>query len=201
MGFIFIIKLVNGTYYIGYSSKEKSLKPIFTHNLSNIPWVCRTSLESVIKIIEIPKISDINERLNMYTFISSFYYGYENVRGGTFSDINLSFDKLSFLRSIKTNIAPNSDMKTIISKIEELKHETKMRNLEFIKDLYCPIEELYNFRKDSVQCLRCQKTKELLTKMETIFTDVNPDNEQIKYKSPEKLEEERLTKFYDTLLS
>jgi len=85
MVFIYILQLLNNKYYIG-----KTLNPyIRIQNHFNNIGSAWTKKHIPLKIVEIiPNCSDYDE--DKYTRIYMDKYGIENVRGGSFSRINLS---------------------------------------------------------------------------------------------------------------
>ena len=88
---IFVLLLANNKFYIGTTQNEttlSSINDIVNFNASNVKW---TNIHTPEKIIELFSSNGLFPRQNdIITKKYMFDYGIENVRGGSYSNINLN---------------------------------------------------------------------------------------------------------------
>ena len=111
MIYIYILKLENNKYYIGKTTNPKfRIENHFNSNGSE--W---TKMYKPLKLIEL--ISDCDDYdEDKYTRIYMDKYGINNVRGGSFSSIELSKETITFLKNKKEIIEkPNENIYDLIS--------------------------------------------------------------------------------------
>lgn len=119
---IYILLLENDKYYIGKTSHENLYKRIQQHfDCNGSSW---TKLYKPVKTIEIIENADSYDE-DKYTKKYMSKYGIENVRGGTYSSIQLTHEQMQL---IQREITHNSDL---CFKCKGVQH--------FIKD--CPLKE------------------------------------------------------------
>jgi hypothetical protein len=93
--YIYALKLVNGKYYIGKTSKPKIRIDGHFKSIGSM-W---TKIYKPIKVMEIiPNCDHYDE--NKYTLKYMDQYGIENVRGGAFVSIKLDADTIKFIKQM-----------------------------------------------------------------------------------------------------
>ncbi len=130
MVYIYILELTDGKYYIGKTNYSNfSLNVHFNSNEST--W---TNKYKPIKLLELFENNDDYDE-DKYTLMYMHKYGIDNVRGGTFTRIQLSKSSLEHL-NLMSNCKNN---KSLIS----IKEYNKIKDLTYfddiIKDKYDPI--------------------------------------------------------------
>ena len=143
MEHIYILKLGDGKYYIGKTKNvEKRWAEHITGNGSG--WTKRYKPMSLIKTVVSTSFFDEDKYVKEYMS----KYGIENVRGGTYSNIDLDANCISVLE-------------------KEIRHSKNLctrcgRNTHFIKDCYAKTDSNDNIIVDNVS-----KDKAVLKKKET----------------------------------
>lgn len=95
MVFIYILSLENNKYYIGKTnSTDVRINQHFNNKGSE--W---TKIYKPIKVVEIIKDSDDFDE-DKYTLKYMSKYGIENVRGGSFCEVNLNLDTISHIEKM-----------------------------------------------------------------------------------------------------
>lgn len=109
---IFVLLLANSKFYIGSTQNEttlSSINDIVNFNASNIEW---TNIHTPEKIIELyPSQGMLPRQIDIITKKYMFDYGIENVRGGSYININL--DKCQ-IESLEREFIPLNGYKSKI---------------------------------------------------------------------------------------
>lgn len=150
MEHIYILKLENSKYYIG---KTKNIEKRWTEHITGngSGWTKKYKPMSLIKTVVSTSYFDEDKYVKEYMS----KYGIENVRGGTYSNIDLDTNCISVLE-------------------KEIRHSKNLctrcgRNTHFIKDCYAKTDSNDNIIIDNVS-----KDKVELKKKETSSSSLKP---------------------------
>lgn len=121
--YVYVLELTSGKYYVGKFDNLKN-----TTSFDTIPWIYSHQITGINSIFPYENDSDIDK----YTIQFMTKYGINNVRGGSFSDLQLDDKVLSILR-IVTDCAitiSNTNANTCINTISNTISNTTVNSDE-----------------------------------------------------------------------
>jgi hypothetical protein len=94
MDIIYILECIENKYYIGKTSTDGIKKRIRSHLKGTVQWTRKYPVKKVLDIL--PCIDPSDEDKQVKLFMDK--YGIENVRGGSYSQVNLTDEQIDHLR-------------------------------------------------------------------------------------------------------